>query len=67
MVKRYEMKRDYDALAARLAEAEAIIAELDAHEGAEGWSADLNTRLLKFYEPIALSRVRIIGTTDSAP
>ena len=33
---------------ARLAEAEAIIAELCAHEGAEGWSADLNARLARF-------------------
>ena len=33
---------------ARLSEAEAIIADLCAHEGAEGWSQDLNERLARF-------------------
>jgi hypothetical protein len=44
--------RDYEVqvewLEARLAEAEAIIVDLCAHEGAEGWSQDLNARLARF-------------------
>lgn len=38
------------ALTDRLTEAEALIAELEAHEGAEGWSADLRARLDRYSE-----------------
>lgn len=40
---------NYD-VASRLAEAEAIIKELQGHEGAEGWSKDLGERLERFWD-----------------
>jgi hypothetical protein len=43
-------KDEVDALMERLIEAEEIIVELCAHEGAEGWSQSLNERLDNFFK-----------------
>lgn len=54
----------------RLAEAEALIAELEAHEGAEGWSTDLRERLDRYsqqYGPSPQSPTAARAEQNAAP